>query len=80
MSYCRANGTDSDVYVIATSDGKKAVWECVGCSLTKERYGKTAHTRTQMLCHLTHHRGVGDKVPQRAIDRLNRERDEIDAG
>jgi hypothetical protein len=78
MSYCRMNGTDSDVYVIATSDGVKDLWECVGCSLTKESYGKTAHTRTAMMCHLSHHRAVGDKVPQRAIDRLKRERDEIE--
>lgn len=79
MSYCRFS-EESDVYVIATSDGKKPLWECVGCSLTKENYGKTVHTRTAMLCHLSHHKGIGDKVPQRAIDRLKKERTEIDAG
>ncbi len=75
MAYCRMS-EDSDVYVIATMEGKNKVWECVGCTLTKEHYGKTAHTRTQMLTHLTHHRGVGDKVPTHAVARLQRERQE----
>ena len=83
MSYCRNNGVDSDVYVIAASNPEtgRDCWECVGCTLTEERYGKTVHTRTKMLTHLAHHRSLGHKVPISALERLRREVIEvIDAG
>jgi len=77
MSYCRNNGINSDVYVIATKNGEKEVWECVGCTLTERRYGKTLDTRSKMLTHLEHHRVLGDKVPICATSRLQREIQEM---
>lgn len=83
MSYCRNNGKDSDVYVICGMDETthKSYWECVGCHLTEENYGKVFRTRLKMLAHLDHHRSLGDKVPTRTTTRLLREISEaIDAG
>ena len=82
MSYCRNNGKDSDVYVIGTQDeDNKVVWECCGCCQTPIPEGGFSSsficsTRGEMITHLLAHRNLGDKVPQEAIDRLNREIDE----
>lgn len=78
MSYCRANGQDSDVYVIATtsSSSEKTVWWCCGC----KREGCAVDNRQEMIGHLERHVAEGDKVPERAFERLRREIREIDAG
>lgn len=85
MSYCRANGKDSDVYVIATRDvdtGQDG-WECVGCIrapveletalglnlTTRGSYFYT--TPRRMIDHLVWHRFFKDKVPEHAISRLH---------
>ena len=76
MSYCRMSG-DSDVYVIASTRAPemaghyRPVWICY-CG-----NGYEADTRKQMIEHLLKHRAEGDRVPQRAFDRLQ---EEIDAG
>ncbi len=84
MSYCRANGKDSDVYVIATRDASTGQdgWECCGCIRApmeestlgldlpiKGSYFYT--TPRQMIDHLVWHRFFKDKVPEHAIDRLH---------
>lgn len=74
MSYCRMNGTDSDVYVIASRYG----WECVACSLAGDRYGLIVGSRERMLIHLELHRSKGHQVPAHAIERLEREIQEQD--
>ncbi len=65
MSYCRNNGVDSDVYVIAHIAGG---WTCY-CS-------PIHHTDSinKMLRHLNAHARRGDHVPDSAILRLKRER------
>lgn len=66
MSYCRV-GEDSDVYVIRHVNGflicyqHEPAYEC--------------RSEQSMICHLTIHRNAGDRVPQRALDRLEAERD-----
>lgn len=72
MSYCRDNGIDSDVYVICISNGKRPIWECVGCSLDEDRCCDF-ETRAGMMVHLTRHTKAGHKVPLRAFERLARE-------
>jgi hypothetical protein len=71
MSYCRNNGTDSDVYVIATANAKtqKPGWWCCGCDFENNFF----ETRPEMVEHLLQHRREGDKVPDRALERLRRE-------
>lgn len=70
MSYCRNNGEDSDVYVIMTRDSsaQQNILECF-CDLPRHIYG----TRTEMIAHLREHQQRGDKVPDRAFERLYRE-------
>jgi hypothetical protein len=77
MSYCRNNGKDSDVWVIATKDRAQPFWSCVNCSLAAPRITGQVEVRwtecdtpQEMIWHLLKHRTLGDKVPQRALDRL----------
>lgn len=77
MSYCRYNGTDSEVYVIKHISGHL---ECIACRITGEpasdglRYGTfTCEEPGDMLEHLWEHRNQGWKVPSRAMDRLLKE-------
>lgn len=63
MSYCRYSD-DSDVYVISSG---RYIFTCF-CHPTF-----VCKTRQEMLAHLQEHIANGDKVPQRAIDRLNKE-------
>ena len=70
MSYCRANGQTSDVYVIGTRSGL----ECCGCPLYQSGY--RAKRYSQMLRHLAEHKRRLDKVPQYAIERLEKEQKE----
>jgi len=71
MSYCRANGIDSDVYVIATAHAtaEKDGWWCCGCDSEDNFFT----TREGMVEHLLQHRKKGDKVPERTFERLARE-------
>jgi hypothetical protein len=70
MSYCRHDGVESDVYVIATTQSVGGGgWWCCGC----EKEGNFTKTRQGMVAHLQEHREAGDKVPQRAFDRLAKE-------
>ncbi len=78
MSYCRKNGTDSDVYVIGAVVGDAPTCECVACNLSHNKWGYIALNRKEMLLHLDKHRVAGDKVPTRAIERLEREIQEQD--
>ncbi|MEE8322428.1 MAG: hypothetical protein V3R57_02235 [Candidatus Bathyarchaeia archaeon] len=81
MSYCRKNGKDSDVYLIATGDrSDRSFWSCIGCELAFPRIlGKMEirwtelDTLQQALDHLIEHREAGHKVPKTALDRLRRE-------
>lgn len=75
MSYCRNNGTDSDVYVIKTIMNQL---ECIGCSMMPiddEEHGQFFQTDSysEMVRHLNQHSDLGDRVPKRAIERLHRE-------
>jgi hypothetical protein len=65
MSYCRIGG-DSDVYVIDHVDGGTA------CYCGRDEADRLM-TKPEMLGHLLAHRDRGDKVPQRALDRLTAE-------
>ena len=91
MSYCRNNGKNSDVYVIATICPKsgKDGWECCGCKRTPKEDCVLGNftipgtcffsSRQKRIKHLEWHLLAGDKVPQRAFDRLRREIIENDA-
>ena len=77
MSYCRMS-KNSDVYVIATGDGKgNAAWECVACPLAPEdekgHPSPLLHSRVDMISHLAEHLAANHKVPARAIIRLAKE-------
>lgn len=76
MSYCRNNGTDSDVYVILTRNPYAGanVLQCF-CESRNPETGlyPLFTTRTGMILHLLEHRKKGDKVPARAFERLGRE-------
>lgn len=64
MSYCRADGIDSDVYVIRDIRGG---WACFCAGLVKR------DSRRKMLAHLRAHIRKGDRVPEYAIARFERE-------
>jgi len=73
MSYCRFS-TDSDIYLIATGDGRgHPRWECMVCLLAPEGRGYVTATRAAMYRHLLDHRKHGHKVPESALDRLAQE-------
>lgn len=68
MSYCRNDGGEtSDVYVIKHVGGFLACYCCLGDNQHDTPQG--------MIDHLAHHRARGDKVPERAFERLRAERD-----
>lgn len=73
MSYCRANGEDSDAYVMKTGPNS---WWCCGCPISEEK-GFMTNTLQKLRQHLSEHLAAGSKVPQRTFDRIDRE---IDAG
>ncbi len=81
MSYCRNNGKDSDVYVLASRDPKrqKDIMWCCGCEMSRDGdklKGTVCDSKKEMVQHLREHRRQGDMVPERAFERL---RLEIDA-
>ena len=65
MSYCRY-GEDSDIYLIRCSDGYE-------CTVSNGRTGFSVKTPEAALRKLLSLQSDGLKVPQRAIDRLERE-------
>ena len=67
MSYCRRGG-DSDVYLIKDAGGK---WICY-CG-EGEEWGVYFGSEEEVLEHLRGHISRGDKVPDHAISRLERE-------
>lgn len=71
MSYCRANGVDSDVYVVQTMDDN---WRCYACRITPDGYGwwdsPSFDNRKRLVYHLTEHLNQSQMVPQRCFDRL----------
>ena len=73
MSYCRANGVDSDVYVYAS--GEECLWLiCFECRLIRGGLGEfNTVVRQTMLDHLAEHTAAGHKVPARAIACLTKE-------
>ncbi|KKM64791.1 hypothetical protein LCGC14_1497850 [marine sediment metagenome] len=85
MSYCRNNGKDSDVYLIATGNvnTNENGWECCGCPRVPREDsvfegitipGSPFFTTLQeTIAHLEEHRRLGDKVPESAFERLRRE-------
>lgn len=80
MSYARMSD-DSDVYVYKHYAG---FIECCGCRLTAaeeyEDFGfARLSTAREALDHLEWHVREGDKVPQRAFDRIREEHDDLDA-
>ena len=79
MSYCRMS-ENSDVYLVATGEGERSFWSCVGCHLARRQIlGQVEVAWTELatlqeaLQHLYKHRAEGDKVPGRAIKRLRKE-------
>lgn len=62
MSYCRNNGRDSDVYVIASGGGLECFCDPFFCL-----------EPATMITHLERHRERGDKVPDYAFERLHEE-------
>jgi hypothetical protein len=80
MSYARMSD-DSDVYVYEHYAG---FIECCGCRLTvAEEYEDFGFARLstarEALAHLEWHVREGDKVPQRAFDRIREEHPDMDA-
>lgn len=71
MSYCRNNGKNSDVYVIASGREGCTVWICYCGGLEDDPF--ETNERRKMVDHLLEHRAKGDKVPQSALDRLKKE-------
>jgi hypothetical protein len=65
MAYARNDGLTSDVYVIQTGAARK-IW-CF-CGRIKKLM-----CRADAIRHLEAHRRRGEKVPQRAFDRLRAE-------
>lgn len=61
--------SDSDVFVVATNDGKK--FFCIHNDKTRYRMWEPLESMTgnEMYHHLLMHKQVGDKVSQTAIDR-----------
>jgi hypothetical protein len=81
MSYARMNGIDSDVYVYEHANG---FIECCGCRLTApeeyEDFGfARLSTAREALAHLDWHIRDGDKVPERALNRIRGEHPDLDA-
>jgi hypothetical protein len=80
MSYCRNNGQDSDVYVIGTRNpGESRNFLQCFCGTRCDSCGQYTQpfpsftTRSGMIAHLREHRVKGDKVPDRAFERLEKE-------
>lgn len=67
MSYCRFTD-DSDVYMYPTH----GVVECCLCALN-DGHTLVLQTTQQAIEHLREHAADGDKVPQRAFERLETE-------
>jgi len=73
MSYCRNNGTDSDVYLIMSDcyqcdyDGD-ADHTILNCMCEGESF--YTHARSEMIRHLLFHQNKGLMVPLRAYERL----------
>lgn len=76
MSYCRRD-FDSDVHVVRGAEGELA---CLECSASGSRGEFYCFTIPVMLGHLQVHRAAGQRVPERAVERLNRELLEQRAG
>ena len=77
MAYCRFNSTDSDVYVFASrSEGRKC-WVCCGCHFNRVNIQEETcfFTPQGLITHLNKHVSVGDKVPQCAFIRLERDKE-----
>jgi len=68
MSYCKKSA-DSDLYVYC--DG--GFYHCCGCELTPSPECCELSTLEELRDHLWAHRSAGHLVPQRAIDRVERE-------
>lgn len=81
MSYARMNGVDSDVYVYEHCAG---FIECCGCRLTApEEYEDVGFARLstarEALAHLEWHVREGDRVPDRAFERIKEEHPDLNA-
>ena len=64
MSYCRKNGTDSDLYIVKTNGGKENI-TCFGCCLTTEFLNRSFSSPQEVLDHLLDHREMNHKIPSR---------------
>ena len=74
MSYARFG--DGDVYVWA--DSFLGGIRCQACRLLNDwPSGAWFENRSEMLAHLAEHKKAGHKVPQHAIERLEREIKEL---
>jgi hypothetical protein len=71
MSYCRWCNDDSDVHVYASCMG--GIVCCHANRPEGQEEDFRADTGAAMLVHLQEHRAQGDRVPQRAIDRIYQE-------
>lgn len=71
MSYCRI-GPDSDIYVIRTLAGH---WECVSCTVVQPLglHSATIFTLKALKRHVAHHKAMGHKVPDYAVQRIDKE-------
>jgi hypothetical protein len=80
VSYCRKNGDDSDVYLIATAEDSRGFWSCIGCDLAAPKFFGYCEVKfteidnlQEVLAHLEKHRESGHKVPERALERVRKE-------
>lgn len=73
MSYCRRD-VDSDVYVFEDSAAptRSRPITCFACSITETETGNY-YSAEEMLVHLRDHVKAGDRVPERAFQRLREE-------
>jgi hypothetical protein len=80
VSYCRMSD-DSDVYLIGTTVGTAAVWECVCCGLSERiedpDFDPKLKSREAAIDHLNAHVRKGDRVPPYAFERLRAEIAEV---
>ena len=71
MSYVRRSES-SDVYLFHHVNGYIT---CCGCTILHSEWPKF-YKRSRAIRHLNYHIKLGDKVPQKAFDRLQEEMDE----
>lgn len=80
MSYARFSD-DSDVYIFEHANG---FIQCCGCLITEAEPPEwagfyNAQTAREMIHHIYQHMSIGHKVPDRCLERINKEHPDLDA-